>query len=527
MLLPLSGSSSLTLILTCLASFAQSHSIQPPPLHPRALSHPSYVSHTLIPRSHSPSQDTRKRSSNIERRSEGEGLGTTAQQPLWDDRFLLTFKGHDQEEIKLSLKPSESLIHPEGIVSRERHFNQLSGEWETIERVIGRDQVRVYEGWVMRDGEDEKRWIEEEKVGIVRQVERWREFAKGWARITLVPTSVEEDGEEGLRFQGAYMKDGETFTVHSTERYVKTKHELDPQLESLQKRDPQVDRSMVIVRERDILTDVERIEMIRKRGLGQLPDPYELENSSSSSCSHDSLPFNTDPHNRVLESAIDQSIFNSFHSPWVPFLGLPSPSSPFTSTDHSSLPLKHSRFRRQSSNDIPGGSGTSSNFINSIGSTQGCPKSAMVVFIGVAADCTYTESYSGSTDTARLQILDDINRVSALYLQSFNISIGIVELAVMGASCPSSQANVDQQNPWNLPCASDAPVGGSVSTASFGIDLNSRLSVFSQWRGDKGGGDSAGLWHLMTACQSGSEGKLKKTPSRLWSEQENRADELE
>jgi len=333
-------------------------------------------------------------------------------------------------------------------------------------------------------------------------VDQSREFAKGWARITLMPPQDEE--EEGMRFQGAYMKDGETFTIHSTERYLKTKLELDPELQGLQKRDQEVDRRMVIVRERDVLTDIEKIQVIRKRGLGQLPDPYEL--NSTSSCSHDSLPFNTDPHNPVLRSAIDQSIFTSFHSPWVPFLGLPSPSSPFTSTDHSSSsPSTHSRFRRQSSNDIPGGSGTSSNFINSIGSTQGCPKSAMVVFIGVAADCTYTESYSGSTDTARLQILDDINRVSALYLQSFNISIGIVELAVMGASCPTSQANVDGQNPWNLPCASDAPVGGSVSTASFGIDLNSRLSVFSQWRGDKGGGDSAGLWHLMTACQSGSE----------------------
>ena len=408
----------------------------------------------------------------------------------------------------MSLKPSESLVHPKGIRSRERHFNQLLGEWETKEDVITRDKVRVYEGWVMRDGMDLDRWIQEEKVGIVREGDRWRDFAKGWARITLTEDKENErESEEGLRFQGAYMMDGETFTIHPTTRYLKTKHELDPELHSLQKRDQKVDRRMVIVRERDILTDVEKIEVIRKRGLGQLPDPYELLNSSSS-CSHDSLPFNTDPHNPVLQTALDQSIFSSFHSPWVPFLGLPSPSSPFTTTDHSSSsPSTHSRFRRQSSDDIPGGSGTSSNFINSIGSTQGCPKSAMVVFIGVAADCTYTESYSGSTDTARLQILDDINRVSALYLQSFNISIGIVELAVMGATCPSSSANIDQQNPWNLPCPSDAPVGGSVSTASFGIDLNSRLSVFSQWRGDKGGGDSAGLWHLMTACQSGSEGK--------------------
>lgn len=32
--------------------------------------------------------------------------------------------------------------------------------------------------------------------------------------------------------------------------------------------------------------------------------------------------------------------------------------------------------------------------INSIGSTVGCPKTASVVFVGVAADCTYVQSRS-------------------------------------------------------------------------------------------------------------------------------------
>lgn len=37
------------------------------------------------------------------------------------------------------------------------------------------------------------------------------------------------------------------------------------------------------------------------------------------------------------------------------------------------------------------------------------------------------------------------------------------------------------------------------------MDLNTRLSIFSQWRGNKGGGDGAGLWHLLTACKTASE----------------------
>ena len=54
----------------------------------------------------------------------------------------------------------------------------------------------------------------------------------------------------------------------------------------------------------------------------------------------------------------------------------------------------------------------------------------------------------------------------------------------------------DVHSPWNVGC----PESGA-----SGLDLNARLSVFSQWRGDKGGSDGAGLWHLMTNCSTGSE----------------------
>lgn len=77
---------------------------------------------------------------------------------------------------------------------------------------------------------------------------------------------------------------------------------------------------------------------------------------------------------------------------------------------------------------------------------------------------------------------------------------GIVELVVMNSSCPTTAAQVDRANPWNVPCQSSSGAGGSI-----GVDLNSRLSIFSQWRGDKGGGDGAGLWHLLTACKTASE----------------------
>ena len=54
-------------------------------------------------------------------------------------------------------------------------------------------------------------------------------------------------------------------------------------------------------------------------------------------------------------------------------------------------------------------------------------------------------------------------------------------------SCPSQP---DPTLPWNIPCSSAA--------------LDDRLSIFSQWRGQKGQ-DGAGLWHLMSGCPSGTE----------------------
>ena len=54
-------------------------------------------------------------------------------------------------------------------------------------------------------------------------------------------------------------------------------------------------------------------------------------------------------------------------------------------------------------------------------------------------------------------------------------------------SCPSQP---DPTLPWNIPCS--------------GAALDDRLSIFSQWRGQKGQ-DGAGLWHLMSGCPTGAE----------------------
>ncbi|GAA5832789.1 hypothetical protein JCM11251_005765 [Rhodosporidiobolus azoricus] len=538
-------------------------STHPPPLHPRALSHPHDLTYHVLPRSLPPATKHASSSSLLNKRwrgkadldpQEGERALSLKSDvpPQWDDRFLLSFllpssddqDAHEPEVVTLSLRPSAHLVPSAGLRSSVRSLDPETGLWSTVEEVLKREDVRAYEGWVLGEDEDVERWVREEVAGVVRHHDGPR-CGEGWARVVLLPEEGEdkEDGAAALRFQGAFTRRGEHFTVHSTERYLLTRDPLDPdppvltpsrrnrrslggkQAEAaLEPRWP----SMVVVRESETLSPREKVAALRKRGL-PLPEFEE----DASTCSHDQLPFNTDPAHPVLLNAWEQGLHaspstaaaNSSTSSFSPFspshaLSFLSPRSPsshshhaFSPADHSLHPLhpfspsypirrdahSHALQRRQG-DDISGGSGQSSNFINSIGSTAGCPKQAMVVFVGMAADCTYVSAY-GSTEAARTQILTDMNSVSALYQQSFNVSLGIVELAVMNSTCPTTSSQIDPSNPWNLPC----PGSGGSQNSTIGIDLNSRLSVFSQWRGDKGAGDGAGLWHLLTACQTGSE----------------------
>lgn len=161
--------------------------------------------------------------------------------------------------------------------------------------------------------------------------------------------------------------------------------------------------------------------------------------------------------------------------------------------------------------------------MNTIGQNVGCPQSQKVVYMGVAADCAYTQQY-GSSQNATTQILTDWNTASALYkvhtfsfkdyesailscrplsmsvseLLSFKckmrrecfvrcFSLRVHQLTLL-SSCPSV---ADPALPWNVDCNSN-------------VTLNDRLSLFSGWRGQKGD-DGAGLWHLMSGCPTGTE----------------------
>jgi len=171
------------------------------------------------------------------------------------------------------------------------------------------------------------------------------------------------------------------------------------------------------------------------------------------SCSHDSLAYNNHTTNPVFMN----------HPSGLPML------------------TPNGLFKRQSTGDT-GGMTSGNNFIDSIGDDSGCPDNQRIVYMGVALDCNYVTTY-GSTDNARTQVLNVWNQASALYRSTFQISLGINELVVQDANCPSTAPS---DATWNVHCDND-------------LTLDERLSRFSAWRGDRSS-DGLGLWHLMTAC---------------------------
>ncbi|WVQ91192.1 hypothetical protein IAS59_004988 [Cryptococcus gattii] len=242
------------------------------------------------------------------------------------------------------------------------------------------------------------------------------------------------DGHDAV-WEGSFTVGGELYNVMTRENYERVKTRQDVTVEGVGR--------MVIFRQSDMRHD---------QGTNQ------TTTTAIPSCSHDSLAFNHPSNNPLFTTTHGTSSF-SFLNP----LGM---------------------FWKRSDT---GGMTGSSNYINSINDTTGCPDTQQIVYMGVALDCNYVATY-GSPDAARTQVLNNWNQVSALYKSSFKISLGIIELQVQNMTCPSTPVSGEE---WNVGCDAN-------------VTLDTRLADFSAWRGAKGD-DGAGLWHLMSACPTDSE----------------------
>lgn len=105
---------------------------------------------------------------------------------------------------------------------------------------------------------------------------------------------------------------------------------------------------------------------------------------------------------------------------------------------------------------------------------NGCPKTKKVVYTGVVADCSY-HAIHGDAQKVTDKILDNWNIASAIFEQSFNVQLGLIEIITM-PTCGGASFN---------------------QAFSNGYTIKNRLSDFSKWRGESKNA-SAGLWHLMS-----------------------------
>lgn len=257
----------------------------------------------------------------------------------------------------------------------------------------------------------------------------------GWARIML-----HRDGKKPI-FEGSFRIDGDNHHIQTGAHYQKLKHEDDPVVDFEGKGED----VMVVWRDSDVQS--------------WLSDHSDLRRdvSSHSTCDSDSLDFNSKYHE--LEGLESRSF------------GAITPRS---------------LFGRQS---IDGGStgenGAGVNLIETIGSVDGCPTTRKVALVGIATDCTYTQTFD-SEEELRKNIIAQVNAASQVFEAAFNISIGIQNLTISNETCPGTPP---ASAPWNVPC-------------SDSVSLSNRLTLFSRWRGQFE--DTNAYWTLFSTCNTDS-----------------------
>lgn len=279
-----------------------------------------------------------------------------------------------------------------------------------------------------------------------RERGNWKNL--GWTRIYVI-----RDGAKPL-FRGTFSIDGEQYHVQPQSTYIQMKRGLGQS--ALEQLDSQQDDYVIAYK-------------TIKAG-----DEY--------------AGFKRSPEQNVCRvNSLTTHIYQDSETTWSDEL-----SSEFTS------PLSSTRVR---SKLLPRqwGNPADMNFISHIGSTAGCSTSRRIALLGIAADCSYTASFT-SAEAAHRNIISVVNAASEVFERSFNVSLQIQNITITDPECP---ATAPDNASWNVPCATG--------------DLSQRLNLFSQWRGSIS--DNLAYWTLMTNCSTNSEvgiawvGELCNSPS--------------
>ncbi|CAO3571993.1 unnamed protein product [Mortierella alpina] len=315
---------------------------------------------------------------------------------------------------------------------------------------VSLDDIKAFKGVVIQDQQhSDRKW--DRALTMSRMAKRtvedmmYEEGVLGWARI-MVEHDVSTPDEVVLR--GAFMVHDDTYHITTRQHYQITKRAEDAEPASVPS-----GSNVVIYRSSDLYNP--KLYSNQKRGL-----------PSETSCGADTMLQRTADYNET------QSAFGHYYPPDlaapVPMMGGFDLSSSWAGV------LRTPMVKRA----VPGPNPV----------PAGCPINRMYNYMGVAADCAYVRNYAGVAG-ARRQIFADFNTASGIYESTFNVALGVIKLNIMSDSCPTTPVEGEK---WNQDCS-----------ATYTIDQ--RLSDFSFWRGQDGrANDGAGLWHLMTKCNSGS-----------------------
>ncbi|KAI9279447.1 Metallo-peptidase family M12-domain-containing protein [Umbelopsis sp. AD052] len=363
-----------------------------------------------------------------------------------DDSIRLQFSAFGTT-FNLHMIPNLDLFHPNAVFHLESSGSQS----------LKHEDFRIYRGVVVDTAYSDARWTEEQ-TGV------WRDRYSldtdnsvgvlGWARI-VVRHDLGHLSSDPI-FEGSFSVNGDIHHVKLSSTYKITKRSDD--VDDIEPNE----------------TDLSRMVIYRDSDTEEVDDLNEPSGSSQLECGMDTLLFNQ--RKSSFSNHFRRSLTPRTHSQlsgWNDFAGVSKFSSSGYLNNFPGIGL-----------DLTGDMSHSSPLVKR---ASGCPTQRKINYMGAAADCTYAAYYK-STSAVRTQIISDWNQASAVYERSFNVSLGLINITVMDTACPTTPA---KNTAWNAACSS-------------AYTISDRLSDFSEWRGSLGN-DGAGLWHLMTQCNTGTQ----------------------
>ncbi|KAK9718179.1 hypothetical protein K7432_005694 [Basidiobolus ranarum] len=345
-------------------------------------------------------------------------------QLLHDDSFRVQFQAFNRT-FHLHMEPNTDLIHPQAeIVTYDSTGNPKS------ERLFSQKYL-VYKGLVV-EPEYSESMLNQEIIGLHSPYRIDPNAAsKGWARLLVHQDHKKTLLDEQYIYEGVFSLGPETYHVQPITSYKLSKRFQDPEVVNPSARPPYQRRSSSIIYR---LSDQKASQNHIKRGFN-----HAHGSDKASACGSEGLKFN-------------QNITKiTPHYDWT-------------------LGGIHNRLEKRAPV-----------------ANSGCPTSKKVMYMGVAADCTYVKNYKG-VEAATKSILSNWNIASGVYEKTFNIALGVAKLEMRSEICPTT---LDNSVAWNREC-------------SDSYDINARLNDFTRWRGTLGD-DNNGLWHLVTRCSTGSK----------------------